>query len=96
MRRAKASLWHGSTHTALEVLDVLTWEVGMETEAPKSFHKRLEEFMDYITANLAAISNYADRRRHGEPIATGFTESAVSQVVSKRMRTRCCRSAHAA
>ena len=40
--------------------------------------------MDYITANLAAIRNYADRRRH-EPIATGFTESAVNQVVSKRM-----------
>ncbi len=29
--------------------------------------------MDYITANLAAIPNYADRRRHGEPIVTGFT-----------------------
>lgn len=94
MRRAKAFLWHGSTHTALEVLDVLTWEVGMETEAPRSFHKRLEEFMDYITANLAAIPNYADR---GGTVSrsTGFTESAVNQIVSKRMRTRCCRSAHA-
>ena len=36
-------------------------------------------------ANVAAIPNYADRRRHGEPIASGFTESAVNQVVSKRM-----------
>jgi hypothetical protein len=41
--------------------------------------------MDYITANMAAIPNYADRCRHDEPIATGFTESAVNQVVSKRM-----------
>jgi hypothetical protein len=41
--------------------------------------------MNYVTANLAAIPNYADRQRHGEPIATGFVESAVNQVVSKRL-----------
>ena len=40
--------------------------------------------MNYITSNVAAIPNYADRHRHGEPIATGFVESAVNQVVSKR------------
>jgi hypothetical protein len=34
---------------------------------------------------VAAIPNYADRHRHGEPIATGFVESAVNQVVSKRL-----------
>jgi hypothetical protein len=38
----------------------------------------------YITTNVAAIPNYADRHRHGEPIATGFVESAFNQVVSKR------------
>jgi hypothetical protein len=38
-----------------------------------------------VTANLTSIPNYADRHRHGEPIATGFVESAVNQVVSKRM-----------
>jgi hypothetical protein len=63
----------------------MPWDVDTETEAAKAFHKRLEEFMDYITANMAAIPNYADRCRHDEPIATGFTESAVNQVVSKRM-----------
>ena len=62
----------------------MTWDVETESEARKSFHKRLEEFMDYIAANLTAIPNYADRHRHNEPIATGFTESAVNQV-SKRM-----------
>ena len=38
-----------------------------------------------MTANLTSIPNYADRHRHGEPIATGFVESAVNQVVSKRL-----------
>ena len=85
LRRAKAFLWHGSAHTALQVLEELTWDVETQSEAAKTFHKRLEEFTDYITANVAAIPNYADRCRHGEPIATGFTESAVNQVVSKRM-----------
>jgi hypothetical protein len=85
LRRAKAFLWHGSVHTALQILEDLTWDVDTEGEAAKSFHQRLEEFTDYITANTTAIPNYADRRRHGEPIATGFTESAVNQVVSKRM-----------
>ena len=37
---------------------------------------------------MAAIPNYADRHRHGEPIATGFVESAVNQVVSKRLVKR--------
>jgi hypothetical protein len=41
--------------------------------------------MNYITSNVASIPNYADRHRHGEPIATGFVESAVNQVVSKRL-----------
>ena len=85
LRRAKEFLWHGSVHTALQVLDDLTWDVDTEGEAAQSFHKRLEEFIGYITANTAAIPNYAERRRHGEPIATGYTESAVNQVVSKRM-----------
>ncbi|MDQ2944586.1 MAG: hypothetical protein M3Y27_01345 [Acidobacteriota bacterium] len=88
LRRAKAFLWHGSVHAALEVLDDLSWLIDAETEASKSFLRRLEQFSDYITTNTAAIPNYADRCRHGEPIATGFTESAVNQVVSKRMVKR--------
>jgi hypothetical protein len=38
--------------------------------------------LNYVTANLAEIP---DRQRHGEPLATGFVESAVNQVVSKRL-----------
>lgn len=59
MRRAKAFLWHGSAHTALEVLDDLTWDVDTESEAAKAFQNRLEEFMDYITANTAAPQRLA-------------------------------------
>jgi hypothetical protein len=68
----------------LHTLEDLTWDIGTESERAEELHDKLEEFMNYITANLEAIPNYADRHRHGEPIATGFVESAVNQVVSKR------------
>ena len=35
--------------------------------------------------NRTFIANYFDRYRHGETISTGFVESAINQVVSKRM-----------
>ena len=34
--------------------------------------------------NQSFIVNYGDRFRHGDPIASGFVESAVNQVVAKR------------
>ena len=85
LRRAKAYLWHGSPHRALQTLEDLTWEIGTESAPANAMQDRLEEFMGYVTANLTSIPNYADRHRHGEPIATGFVESAVNQVVSKRL-----------
>jgi hypothetical protein len=62
-------------------------EVDIGTESPRAaaLQEKLEEFMNYITTNVAAIPNYADRHRHGEPIASGFVESAVNRVVSKRL-----------
>jgi hypothetical protein len=36
-------------------------------------------------AVLERIPNYGERRRAGEAISTAFTESAVNQVISKRM-----------
>jgi hypothetical protein len=78
LNRAKAYLWHGSPHRALRTVEDLTWEIGTESPRAKALQDKFEEFMNYITANMAAIPNYADRHRHGEPIATGFVESAVN------------------
>jgi hypothetical protein len=85
LRRAKAFLWHGSPHQALHTLGELSWDVGADSDHAKDIQAKLGEFTNYLEANLNAIPNYADRRRHGEPIATGFVESAVNQVVSKRL-----------
>jgi hypothetical protein len=45
----------------------------------------VEEFHTYIRNNAGFIPNYGERYRHGERISTGFVESTVNQVVSKRM-----------
>jgi hypothetical protein len=37
-----------------------------------------------IVNNRHLILNYGERYRNGEPIATGFVESTVNEVVSKR------------
>jgi hypothetical protein len=37
-----------------------------------------------VTRNRAFIPNYGERYRQGKTISTGFAESAVNQVVSKR------------
>jgi hypothetical protein len=41
--------------------------------------------IDYLEANQAALVNYGARRRRGEPISTAFVESAVNEIVSRRM-----------
>jgi hypothetical protein len=50
----------------------------------KSLLKAVEEFRTYIVNNSHLIPNYDERYHNGEAIATGFVESTVNQVVSKR------------
>ncbi len=47
--------------------------------------KALGEFGGYIGANATWIPNYGERYRSGEAISNAFMESAINQVVSKRM-----------
>jgi hypothetical protein len=46
--------------------------------------KALSELRTYIENNRHLIPNYGQRYHKGEAIATGFVESTVNQVVSKR------------
>jgi hypothetical protein len=48
----------------------------------------VQDFTRYIQANHAFIPNYGERYRYGEKIATGFVESTVNQVISKRFVKR--------
>jgi hypothetical protein len=46
--------------------------------------KAVEEFHTYIANNQGFIPNDGERYRAGERISTGFVESTVNQVISKR------------
>ncbi len=82
--------------------------VFLDTETPTikelKLLKAVKEFQIYIENNAAMITNYGERYRNGEAIATGFVESAVNQIIAKRFvknnrcggqsagRTCCCKS----
>ena len=50
--------------------------------------KGVEDLHTYVERNQAFVPNYGQRYRNGEKIASGFVESAINQVVSKRMVKR--------
>jgi hypothetical protein len=57
---------------------------GIAGESGQKLRKALDEFDTYIVVNQPLIPNYGERWRNEEAIATGFVESAVNQIVSKR------------
>jgi hypothetical protein len=82
-------LWHGNVFQALRHLQFVEMDLeGAEFESHgETTHKLLkavEEFSTYIQRNRGFIPNYGECYRNGERISTGFVESAVNQVISKR------------
>jgi hypothetical protein len=91
LERLKWYLWHGNVYQALQSVEMLEWDLeGWDTGSDKAAQllKAVRDFGHYIGVNQDAIPNYGDRYRHGETISTSFVESAVNQVVSKRMVKR--------
>jgi hypothetical protein len=89
LERLKWFLWHGNVYKALQVVQSVEMDLdaavatGRENTARKLL-KAVEEFHTYIENNKGFIPNYGERYRNGERISTGFVESTVNQVVSKR------------
>ena len=87
IERLKWALWHGNLYKALyKIDDIESLIYNFEETYPKfkQLRKAVEEFRTYIGNNAHLIPNYGERYRNGEAIATGFVESTVNQVVSKR------------
>jgi hypothetical protein len=85
--RLKWSLWHGQVDKALGKIDDLASSIEPFNETYAGFNhlvKALSELRTYIVNNRHLIPNYGERYRKGEAIATGFVESTVNEVVSKR------------
>jgi hypothetical protein len=89
LERLKWFLWHGNVYKALQVVQCI--EMDLDAAVANDGHatarkllKAVEEFHTYIENNQGFIPNYGERHRHGERISTGFVESTVNQVISKR------------
>jgi len=63
-------------------------EVETDYASIKALRKAAAEFQTYITNSAWMIPNYAERRRYGERVSTGFVESTVNTVVGKRFCKR--------
>jgi hypothetical protein len=87
IERLKWSLWHGQVDKSLGKIDDLESSIEPFSETYARYAgliKALSELRTYIVNNRHLIPNYGERYRNGEPIATGFVESTVNEVVSKR------------
>jgi hypothetical protein len=84
-------LWHGNVFQALQHLRFLEMDLESaafesQEETTRKLLKAIEEFGTYIERNAGFIPGFIPGRyRNGERISTGFVESAINQVVSKRM-----------
>ena len=90
LERLKWALWHGNVYKTLQKLEDLEEELEILEPSPNlpTLTQAVQDFTRYIQANHAFIPNYGDRYRYGEKIATGFVESAVNHVISKRFVKR--------
>jgi len=91
LRQIKGFLWNGNLRDGHRVIKVLVMDLEcIETDYPsiKALRKAAGEFEVYIRNNAWMIPNYAERRRYGERVSTGFVESAINTVVGKRFGKR--------
>lgn len=91
LRQIKGFLWNGNLHEGQAVIEDLVVDLDeIETDyaSVKALRKAAGEFESYITNNKGMIPNYAERRRYGERVSTGFVESTVNTVVGKRQQMR--------
>ena len=87
LERLKWLCWHGNVFRALQVTSDLMMDLDIEDPDPaqRKLLRAVTEFDTYIRANAWSIPNYGERYRAGEPISSSMAESAVNQIIAKRM-----------
>ena len=89
--RAKWCLWHGrwtGCRRKLAGLRSRTRKPGREVAGAGRLQRHVTELLGYLERNQDALVPYATRHRCGEPISTAFVESAVNEIVARRMTKR--------
>ena len=86
---AKWKLWHGRSSSCLGRLAKLAnWlDCGhvRDVRSAVAARRHVTDLIEYLHANRHALVNYGQRRHEGLPISTAFVESAVNEILSKRI-----------
>ena len=92
LERARWRLWHGRWPGCRRKLAALCrWTQRQplrEVAGIERLQRHISELLGYLERNQDALIHYAVRRRHGEPISTAFVESAVNEIVARRMNKK--------
>jgi hypothetical protein len=92
LERAKWRLWHGRWPGCRRKLAALCrWTERKplrDLAGIGRLQQRASELLVYLERNEDALVHYAARRRRGESISTAFVESAVGEIVAKRMNKK--------
>jgi hypothetical protein len=87
--RAKWRLWNGHTELGIEALVKLErWAHASCIEHIPSLKKLGHMLLDtirYLKLNADSMPDYGKRYRAGRRISTGFVESAVNEIIARRM-----------
>jgi hypothetical protein len=86
---AKWKLWHGKKDSCLgrlgKLLHWLDYRHVRDTRGASAARRHIGDLIEYLHANRGALVNYGQRRHDGLAISTAFVESAVNEILSKRM-----------
>jgi len=89
LERAKWCLWHGRwTGCRRKLAALWCWtrrKHVRDVAGLDRVQRRVSDLLGYLKRNRGALVPDAARRRRGEPISTAFVESAVNEIVAKRM-----------
>ena len=56
-----------------------------DVEGVAALRQHLHNLIAYLEANQFGLVNYGARYRRGDPISTAFVESAINEIISRRM-----------
>ena len=89
LERAKWRFWNGHIERGLiGLVHLRQWARAQcfdHIPTLKKLESALLDMIRYLELNADSMPNYGERYRAGQRIATGFVESAVNEIVAKRM-----------
>jgi hypothetical protein len=92
LERSKWRLWHGRwTGCRRKLAGLYRWTKRKplrEVAGIDRLQRHICELLGYLERNQDMLVHCAARRRRGEPISTAFVESAVNEIVAKRMNKK--------